>query len=57
MRKIGRGFEYFISDGTKRVATCTKIEFHEGLRKPLFTGISPHGNKIRLTREEIHRFI
>ncbi|GEM_PF-7070267 len=57
MKYIGKGFEYFVSDGTKRVAACKEIQFHRGLSKPLFIGISPYGNVVRLTKEEIYRFI
>lgn len=57
MKYIGKGFVYFTHDGNKRVATCRKIEFHQGLGKPIFIGVSPYGNVVRLTRNEIHRFI
>ncbi|MGK4040833.1 hypothetical protein AB0Y20_00930 [Heyndrickxia oleronia] len=57
MKYIGRGFEYFTHNGVKRVATCTKVEFHQLLGKPVFIGISPYGNQVRLTKNEIHRFI
>lgn len=57
MKYIGKGFEYFTSDGSKKAATCKKIMFHKGLGKPLFIGISPYGNTVRLTKEEIYRFI
>lgn len=57
MKYIGKVFEYFTHDGTKRYATCKKIKFHEGLGKPVFIGVSPRGNVVSLTREEIHRFV
>lgn len=56
-KHIGRGFEYYTSDGIKRVATCKRIDFHEDLKRPIFTGISPFGNIVRLTTDEIYRFI
>jgi hypothetical protein len=56
MKYIGRSFEYLSNDGEKRIAVCKKIEFHQGLGKPVFIGISPFGNEVRLTREEIDRF-
>jgi hypothetical protein len=57
VKYIGRAFEYFTSDGEKYVARCKKIEFHKLLGKPVFIGVSPFGNEVRLTRAEIHRFI
>lgn len=57
LKYIGKGFEYITHDGTKRVATCKKIEFHQGLGKPIFVGISPFGNLVRLTKDEIYRFV
>lgn len=56
-KHIGKVFEYFTHSGTKRTARCTQIEFHQGLGKPIFIGVSPFGNMVRLTKEEIHRFI
>jgi hypothetical protein len=56
MKYIGKVFEYFTHDGIKRIAICKKIEFHQRLGKPIFIGISPFGNEVRLTREEIHKF-
>jgi hypothetical protein len=55
-KHIGKVFEYYVDSGAKRIATCTKIEFHQGLGKPIFTGISPFGNEVRLTKDEIHKF-
>ena len=57
MKYIGKGIEYFTHDGTKRVGTITKIEFHQQLKKPLFTCISPYGNVFRLSRDEIHKVL
>lgn len=57
MKHIGKVFEYFTHSGQKRIATCTKIRFDQGLGKPIFTGISPYGNKVSLTKSEIHRFV
>lgn len=57
MKYIGKGFEYFTHCGTKRVGTVKKIEFHKELGKPIFIGVSPFGNTLRLSREEIYRFI
>ncbi|WP_156422709.1 hypothetical protein [Bacillus sp. FJAT-29937] len=56
MKHIGRVFEYFTHNGSKRIATCKKIEFHQGLGKPIFIGLSPFGNEVRLTKDEIHKF-
>lgn len=57
MKYIGKGFEYFTHSGTMRGGTVKKIEFHQGLGKPIFIGVSPFGHVLRLTREEIHRFV
>ncbi|MFS1518582.1 hypothetical protein V1503_19275 [Bacillus sp. SCS-151] len=56
MKYIGRGIEYYTFNGEKRTAVINKIEFHKALRRPIFTGLSPYGNLVRLTRDEIHRF-
>jgi hypothetical protein len=53
---IGKAFEYIISSGEVRVATCKRIEFNALINKPVFIGISPFGNEVRLTREEISKF-
>ncbi|MFY0519273.1 hypothetical protein ACOMCU_15820 [Lysinibacillus sp. UGB7] len=53
MKYIGKVFEYYSHHGEKRKATCKKIEFHQELGKPIFIGITPFGNHVRLTREEI----
>lgn len=55
MKYIGKGVEFYVSDGTKRVGIITKIEFHKELGKPLFTLRTPYGNTARLTKDEIHR--
>lgn len=57
MKYKGREFIYFTNKGTVNRATCKEIEFHQGLKKWLFIGMSPYGNQVRLTREEIHKFI
>lgn len=57
MKHIGKVFEYFTSNGQRRTATCTKIQFHQGLGKPLFIGVSRFGNEVRLTKQEINKFI
>lgn len=57
MKYIGKGFEYLTHNGTKRVAKVESIEFHPTLKKPIFIGKSPFGNTVKLTREEIHRFL
>jgi len=54
---IGKAFEYYTSDGEKYVARVKKIEFLKGLGQPVFIGVSPYGNEVRLTRREIHRFL
>lgn len=57
MRKyIGRAIEYYTHNGSKRIATVTKISFHPGLKKPIFEAVSPYGNKVELTRDEIYKF-
>lgn len=56
MKYIGKAFEYFTHSGTKGVAKCTGIEFREFVG-PVFIGVSPFGNKVELTKNEIHRFI
>ncbi|HDR4736915.1 TPA: hypothetical protein QCR36_003966 [Bacillus cereus] len=53
----GKGFEYFTHCGTKRFGTVKKIKFDKKLGIPIFIGVSPYGNKLVLTREEIHKFI
>lgn len=57
MKHIGRVFEYVTHQGDTRKATCKKLEFHAGLGKPIFIGISPYGHEVKLTKEEIHRFL
>ena len=57
MKYKGKVFEYFTHDGIKRVAVCQEIAFHKGLGKPIFIGVSPFGNVVKLTKEEIHKFI
>ncbi|GIN55045.1 hypothetical protein J36TS2_39390 [Bacillus paralicheniformis] len=57
MKYKGKVFEYFTHDGIKRVAVCKEIAFHKGLGKPIFIGVSPFGNVVKLTKEEIHKFI
>lgn len=56
MKYIGKVFEYFTHNNEKRTATCRKIEFHHGLGKPVFIGVSPWGNEVSLTRDEISCF-
>ena len=57
MKHIGKKFEYYTNQGNKYTAVCQKIEFDKLLGKPLFTGVSPYGNTVKLTKDEIHRFI
>lgn len=57
MKYKGRDFIYFTHNGERRKATCTEIEFHQGLKKWLFVGVSPYGNQVRLTKDEIHKFV
>lgn len=57
MKYKGRDFIYFTHSGERRRATCTEIEFHQGLKKWLFIGVSPYGNQVRLTKDEIHKFL
>lgn len=56
MKHIGRSFEYFTASGEKRFATCVGIDLNSSLGKPVFIGISPFGNRVRLSREEINKF-
>lgn len=57
MKHIGKVFEYYTHKGEKRIATCKKIEFHQLLGKPIFIGVSPFGNEVKLSKDEIHRFM
>lgn len=57
MSSVGKLFEYFTYQGEKRTATCVSMEFHKGLRKILYTCVSPYGNTVRLTKDEIHRIL
>lgn len=53
MKHIGRTFEYYTSDGQRRTARCTGIEFHQLLGKPIFIGVSAYGNTVRLSKDEV----
>jgi hypothetical protein len=57
MKYIGKRMEYLTHSGYMRVATVEKIEFHQGIGKWLFIGLSPFGHKVRLTKGEICKFI
>ena len=57
MNLIGKDMEYLTRDGVKRFATIQKIEFHQLLGKTVFIGISPYGNSVMLSQDEIHKFI
>ncbi|MGX9135090.1 hypothetical protein ACWV26_12080 [Rummeliibacillus sp. JY-2-4R] len=57
MKHIGKAFEYYTWNGQKQIAICKKIEFHQVLRKPIFIGVSLSGNKVRLSKDEIYRFV
>ena len=57
MKHIGKKFEYYTHQGNRFIATCKGIEFNQLLGKPIFIAVSPYGNEVRLTREEIYRFI
>lgn len=50
--KVGREFVYLLN-GEFRTARCTGIEWHFGLKKRLFHGISSRGNRLKLTSDEI----
>lgn len=54
---VGKTMEYYTHDGRKGTARVEDVVYHEQLGKPLFIGVSPFGNPVRLTRDEIHRFI
>lgn len=56
MKYIGRLFEYTTHSRITRTATCKSVEFHQGIGKWLFIGISQYGNIVRLTKNEIDRF-
>lgn len=56
MKYIGKRMEYLTHSGELRVATVKNIEFHQGIVKWLFVGISPFGHQVRLTRDEINKF-
>lgn len=55
-KHIGKMFEYYTHSGKRREAKCTGIEFCDHLRKPVFIGISPYGNPVRLSKSEIESF-
>lgn len=57
MSVVGKLFEYITYQGETRTATCVKIEFHKGIKKILYTCVSPYGNTVRLTKDEIHRIL
>jgi hypothetical protein len=57
LKYIGKTFEYITHDGSKRFATVKKIEFHQGSGKPILIAKSPFGNEVKLTRDEITRFV
>lgn len=54
---IGKVMEYKTHQGELRKATIQKIEFHQLLKKPIFIGISPYGNVVKLSKDEIHRIV
>ena len=54
---VGKVMEYEVNSGEKRVATVEKVEFHQELGKELFVGKSPNGHTVKLTKDEIDRFI
>jgi len=55
MKYIGKGVEFYVGDGTKRVGKIKKIEFDQLLGKPVFIIQTPFGNIARLTRNEISK--
>lgn len=57
MKYIGRQMEYLTHSGELRVATVEKIEFHQGIGKWTFIGVSPFGHTVRLSKDEIYRFV
>lgn len=57
LKHVGRWYEYYASNGVLRKAKCVDIEFHKLLGKPIFIGVSPFGHEVRLTIEEIYRFL
>lgn len=48
--------EYLTYSGDIRTATVKRIEFHQGVGKWLFIGISPFGHTVRLSKDEIIKF-
>lgn len=57
---IGKVIEYIVKTDNgleKRKANVKKIEFNNQLGKPIFTAVTPFKNTIRLTRDEILRFL
>lgn len=52
-KHIGKVFRYTTASGVTRTAKCKTIEYHQGLRKWLFIGVSPFGNTVRLSMDEV----
>ncbi|MGG0308359.1 hypothetical protein ABEY43_06905 [Priestia megaterium] len=57
MKYMGRQIEYLTHNGNKHTGVIKNIEFHQGLKKPLFIIVTPFGNVARLSKEEIHKVI
>lgn len=57
MKYLGKRMEYLTHSGELRVATVEKIEFHQGIGKCTFIGVSPFGHPVRLSKDEVLRFV
>ncbi len=52
MSLVGRTIEYIGVGDVKREAVIESVNFHEELKKNVYTCISPYGNYFRLTEDE-----
>lgn len=54
---VGRTFEYFLHDQTKKVAKCKEVRFNKDLGQLLFIGVSPCGSEVKVFKDKIHKFV
>lgn len=54
---IGKTFIYAVNSGETRKARCVEIQMNHSVGKPLFIGKTVYGNTVKLTRDEIIRFL
>lgn len=57
MKCIGKRMEYLMYQGELRVANVEEIEFHQGIGKWTYIGVSPFGHLVRLSKDEVIRFV